>query len=536
MPQPSKQSLTDASVLAWIMDNRFVTENRKPIEFIKHRCFIDYLADDHPDKASKKCAQVGATVLEAIDDFHLAGKRQMNVIHTLHTNDVIKGLVTPKINPLIEYNPAIKNMMRKVDSEGIKRLNDNYIYYRGANAESQAISISADVLKIDELDRSKAVVAEMFLSRLDASDYKWVRRFSNPSAVGFGVDALYQDSNQFHWFIMCSHCSHEWFIDYDKTDERNHYVDTQKAIFACGKCGKEIYDADKITGRWLARYPQRDYRHGYWFSQLMMPWFTAEEIIQKHDSTSTDYFYNFVLGKAFTPSDMVVNRDTILRACAPSHIPRLNVSLGVDQNVSEQIWVAMTPQGVFAHGKAKSWEEIEHLKYMWDATVVCDPNPYSTMPKQMAHKHARWYLCYFKQMVGMDIVQWKESVVYADRTRLLDLVAMEIAEAKMLFREAPSALEDYIKDWANIYRTTVEEEDGRVKSEWLKKEGKLSDFSFATAYARIGLGRVMGGSAQIIEPMRDVMDAPVTDTLREDGKFETTLGKSISDTLEEMGI
>ena len=48
MTQITKQSLANASVLAWIIDGNFVTENRKPVEFVKHRFLIDYLADDHP--------------------------------------------------------------------------------------------------------------------------------------------------------------------------------------------------------------------------------------------------------------------------------------------------------------------------------------------------------------------------------------------------------------------------------------------------------------------------------------------------------
>lgn len=525
---PLKESLINASVLAWIVDGQFQTENRKPVEFTNHRFFIDYLADDHPDKVSRKCSQVGATVLEAIDDFHLAGKRQMNVIHTLHTSDVIKGLVTPKINPLIEYNPAIKAMVRGVDSESIKRLGDNYVYYRGANAESQAISISADVLKIDELDRSNAVVAEMFLSRLDASDYKWVRRFSNPSAVGFGVDALYSDSNQSHWFVKCHHCNHDWFIDFEQRGQ-NHYVDKQREIYACGKCHKEITDADRINGRWVAKYPSRTYRHGYWFAQVMAPWVSAKEIIHKWRNTSTDYFHNFTMGKAYTPSDLIVDRATILKACSPSSIPKVPCAMGVDNGIVKT-WVLGTPAGIFAHGRTESWDEIEHLINMYQPVAVLDPNPYPTTPKKLVEKYrgnegeAQVFICYFKESKDAKILNWGEKekfgVVYADRTKSLDVVANEIVSADIMFRESPYELEDYIEQWGNIYRATVEEDDGRSVSKWLKKEGKLNDFALATTYWRMALSRIIGnfGESRMVEagqrkPRADVVlnDQLVTD-------------------------
>lgn len=531
MTQITKQSLADASVLAWIIDNNFVTETRKPVEFVKHRFLIDYLADDHPDKATRKCSQIGLTVTESLDNAHLAGKRGMNVIHTLQTNDVIKGFVTPKVNPLIEYNPAIKKML-KADSESLKQFNDAFVYYRGANAESQAISITADVLKIDELDRSNAKVVEMYQSRLDYSDYKWMRRFSNPSAVGFGVDALYQDSNQYHWFIKCHHCNHEWYLDFEKRDEKNHYVDLKLAMYACGNCHKELSDSDRMRGRWVAKYPTRDYRHGYWFSQLMSPWFTAQDIIKKYRETSIDYFFNFVLGKAYTPSDLIIDRAAILRACSPSAIVKNNCALGVDNGVVKT-WVLGNAAGIFAHGKTESWEEIEKLILMYNPITVIDPNPYPTTPKKLVDKYKnRTFICYFKESRDSNILDWgtkdKYGVVYADRTKSIDVVANEIVTSDIMFRETPYQLEDYIEQWSNIYRTTVEEDDGRSASKWLKKEGKLNDYALATTYWRIALSKIIGnfGESRLIE--QSGILKPRADLIIGD-QLHTDLGQRIDD-------
>ncbi len=105
---PSRDDLMAASGVAWVIGSNMITENRKPIEFTRHRFMIDYLADEHPHKTSKKSSQVGETVIELLDDFYLAIHRKTNVIHTLHTNDVLKGFVKPKVDPIIKYNPAIK--------------------------------------------------------------------------------------------------------------------------------------------------------------------------------------------------------------------------------------------------------------------------------------------------------------------------------------------------------------------------------------------------------------------------------------------
>lgn len=518
-----------ASAVAWVIGNNMITENRKAIEFTSHRFMIDYLADEHPHKASKKSSQVGETVIELLDDFHLAIHKKMNVIHTLHTNDVLKGFVQPKVDPIIQYNDAIKKHLT-INSQGLKQFRDNFVYFRGANAESQAISISADVLKIDEKDRSDAHVVEMFESRLDFSEYKWIREFSNPSAVGFGVDATYSRSDQRHWMVWCHHCNHVMYVDFDQSEDKNHYVNREKAIFACGKCHRELSTADRCNGEWVAKWPQNDKIHGYWFSQMMAPWFNAAQIIDKYENTSVEYFHNFVLGKAYTPFDMIVDRAAILRACAPTRIQRQQVAIGVDQDAGGQYYVCMTPQGIFEHGYVDSWDRIEHLKLMYNAVVVCDPNPYQAVPKQMANKYNDWYLCYFKILDGLSAVQWKEAeqVVYADRTRVIDIRANEIANGRMLYREHPHALEDVIAHWNNLYRTSEEKEDGKVRSIWMKKEGKQSDYPFAEVYARIGLSQLLGGMSSFIEPTREP-DARVTNLTARDG----IMTADFSDIVEE---
>lgn len=525
--------LQHISPLAWIVSQQLVNENQQPIEFYKHRFLIQPMDDMAPDIVVKKSAQIGFSVLAILKSMWLAKERGLNTIYVLPTQDIVKSFVNPKVDPLIASNASIESIIRK-DSVTLKQIGNRFIHYKGSSSQREAISTSADLLIIDEYDRCMDMgVLNTYDSRLQASDYGWRWRFSNPSAVGFGVDALYQDSNQYHWFVKCHHCGHNWYMNFAK-EGKCHYVDVDRQIYACGNCDKEISDADRQNGDWVAKYPNRE-RHGYWFSQLMAPWVSAKRIIEQKNESSPEFFYNFVLGLAYTPSDLIVNRETILRACSPSIIPKTGVAIGVDQNANEQIYVCMTAQGVFDYGKVTSWEQIEHLKLMYNATVVCDPAPYPTSPKIMADRYSDWYICYFKEMNNLDVIQWKGSVVYADRTKLLDTVATEIATAKLLFRQHPYELEAYIADWQNIYRTTVEQADGRIKSTWLKKENKESDYSFATAYARIALSRTMGTfGGMLIEPEGE-QSTKVRDSVDDQGNVTIdTLSNAVADTLADL--
>lgn len=529
------EKLALSSPTAWLLLNGAKTENQKPVEFNDHRFLIDLYEDLHPDIVVRKSAQVGESVERIFKSIWAADKLKANIIYVLPTQNVVKDFVAPKVDPIINSNPFIKNLVRGKDSDSLKQVGNRFIYFRGAFSETEAIAISGDILILDELDRMpKPEIVNTYDSRLQASSLGWRWRLSNPSQVGYGVDALYQSSDQRHWFIECSHCHFRSFIDFTPdtyAEMKNHYVNIEKEMYVCGQCGGEITDKDRRNGEWVIRYPDR-FRHGYWISQLMAPWVSAKRIIEQKNESTLDFFYNFVLGKAYTPSDLIVNRETILRACAPSLIPKVDVVIGVDQNVSEQIWVAGTPQGIFAHGKTHSWEELEKLKLMWNATVVCDPMPYPTMPKQLAAKYRDFYLCRFKNFEGFQTMDWKGKDVWVDRTRLLDTVANEITEVRLLFRESPSQLEDYIADWNNLYRTTEEKPDGRIKSIWKKKENKESDFSFATGYFRVGLSRMMGtgNTTEFAELLTNSQaKADYVDT---QGELHTDIGEKIEEALD----
>lgn len=486
--------LEASSVLAWIVMNGFVNEYNKPLEFVNHRFLIDYMADDHPVIVTKKAAQIGMTVAETLKTIHLCSYRGMNIAHTLQTSDVIKGFVAPKVNPIIQYNPKIKELLT-VDSESLKQFGKGFAYYRGANAESQAINITVDALLIDEYDRSNQRVVEMYQSRLDASEFKWRRYFSNPSAIGFGVDGLYQKSDQRHWMVTCALCSHKSWMDFEQVDQ-SHYVDMEKQIYACGKCGGEITNKERINGEWVAKYPERDW-HGYWVAQTMCPWISAAHIVEKYSMNSIEYFNNFVMGKAYTPTDLIVSRETILGACEPKTIPKLQVAIGVDVGHTKH-WVAGTPDGVFAMGSTTSWEEIEKIFLMYNATMVIDALPDFTIPKQLMEKYkGRVFICYYKQDTqNSGAVRFKEGkdygVVHADRTKIFDLVATEINDKRMKFRMNPGQLEEYIRHWGNTFRVTETDAKGFERGVWTKDPSKPEHLAHATAYMRMALSKQLG--------------------------------------------
>lgn len=531
------KSLEQSSSLAWIINGGFVTENGKPIEFVKHRYLIDYLMDEHEDICGPKAAQIGATVIETLDEIHKAAFQGLNTIHTLQNQDVISGFVVPKVNPIIYENPGIKKLLVK-DSQNLKQFQKGFVFYRGAQVESQAINISADILKIDEQDRSNQRVVEMFQSRLDNSDYKRIRRFSNPSAIGFGVDALWQTSNQFHWMVKCSHCNYTMYIDFEQEkNDVSHYTDQERLIFACGKCHKEIYDADRINGFWVPKFEKRTARHGYWFSQTMTTHFNAADIVKKYNDNSTDYFFNFVMGKAYTPSDLRIDRDTILKNTRYI-VPMLrNVVMGTDVGKPHWYWLA-NPSGYFKCGKTDSWEELERIfiQYNCEAWVI-DSMPEFTMVQRMVRKYpGKVYACQFvRDSKNVGAVRWMEGdkygIVQADRTKVIDRIVNEESNGSMPNMMRFDDVEDYIKHASSMYRTVDTDDKGTIQVHWRTIENKPDHLVFAKVYTRIALEKAFSASGSGVVETKGLQDKKTTpmiieDTVTIDMQIEESLNRA----------
>lgn len=494
--KPNKEELDLISPLGWIVNNHFITENQKPIEFRNHRFLLDPFHDMSPDMVCMKSAQVGFSVMTILKTKWLAGYKRLNTIYVLPTQNVVKDFVAPKVDPLISSNPVLSNLVSK-DSISIKQIGDRFVYYRGAFSEREAISISADVLVVDELDRcpSMAIIAT-YQSRLQASEFGWQWYFSNPSVPNFGVHERWVDSDQMHWFVTCSKCNHKSFLTFEyQEDYKTHYIDKDKKQYTCGSCRGHITDLNRKDGEWVAKYPTRS-RRGYHISQMMVPYVSAEYILDSYRKDPPEFFHNFVLGLPYIAADIFVDRQAISKCVAPQTLNKVNVCIGVDNGIKKSVVIG-TPSGIFQYFETESWEEIENIFLMYNATMVIDANPYPTVPKQLVEKYpGRVFINYYVQdRKGLGIIRYQEKdnkgVVHSDRTKILDNVASMIVNRELQFALRPSEMEEYIYHWENVYRIVEEGTDGVQKGKWMLKEGKPDHFVHATVYYRIALDKVL---------------------------------------------
>lgn len=528
----------------WVLDEGFINENQEPFEFDRHRFMIQPYADSSPDQVIMKSAQVGWSVLAIIKSIHAAKFLKLNVIYVLPTRNATHDFVIPKVNPMLDRNPKIKELLKNTDSVNLKAIGDRFLYFRGAFHRGEAVSTTADLVVSDEHDVSDQTVLTIYQSRLQASRYGWFWRFSNPTLPGFGVHELYEESDQMHWIIVCPRCKWSMYIDFERDDHvANHYLDGQRSIYACGACHRELSDDDRQGGYWKAKFPERE-RRGYWINQLMVPWVSAKKILAQQKSMPIDVFYNFVLGLPYQASEFIINGDAILRACTPGLAIKRDVIIGCDSGKVKH-WVMGNPDGIFAYGTTNKWEDIEQLITMYNATCVIDALPDFTVPEQLARKYPGQVFVhyYIHDSKDLQVTIRKEGeqfgVLQSDRTKLFDLMAGKITSKRLRFFQTKDALGDLIYHFEQMYRVIEEDTRGIKRARWETKVGKPDHFAHAAAYYVVGLSMsLLSGESGGVQPQAPLkgkttyavdpvtQSAPVTHVL---GKpLETLIEKSLA--------
>jgi len=562
-PQPTdeiemKAYLHQLNAGLWVLDNEFINENQKPFEFNKHRYMIQPYCDNSPDQVIMKSAQVGWSVLAILKSIHAAGLLKLNVIYVLPTRNAMHDFVLPKVNPMIDRNPVIRGMVMGSDSTSLKQINDRWIYFRGAFHKGEAITTTADLVVSDEHDVSNQSVLTIYQSRLNASDYGWFWRFSNPSLPSFGVHELWQESDQMHWFVKCEACGHDWYIGFERDDvERNHYVDRERIIYACGNCHQEISNTARQNGEWVPKYPQNSPRvengenvgrRGYWLSQMIVPYVSARKILQQEKDMDIQTFHNMVLGLPYQASEFMLNADAIARACRPGIADKTDVIIGVDVGKTKH-YVIGNRFGVFNYGTTSEWADIETLINLFNATAVIDALPDFTVPEYLARKYpGRVFVHYYRHDTkNMDTTNKKESadfgVLESDRTKLFDMLAGEVANQKIRFYQSFKQLQGQdgkglVYHVGNTYRIVEKDTKGIDRARWETKEGKPDHWAHALAYWRVGVSQILvsgetGGVSRAdkqLKPSAPGVRAdgtiPVEEGLHMD--FETLVEKSIA--------
>lgn len=194
-----------------------------------------------------------------------------------------------------------------------------------------------------------------FGETLAASSYGWRRDISTPSLPGVGVNHSFSRSDQNHWWMKCPHCNHYFTLILDKDygivelprDRRgvaNHNLhlkydfiqEEDTHAYACPKCHEPVSNETRIMGFWHPLYEYNKRIRGYQISQLICPWVSATQIINKKEDMRIEQSWsNYVIGLPYLGDNILVTKNDV-ESCIdrsltnPYDLRREGINVGVD--------------------------------------------------------------------------------------------------------------------------------------------------------------------------------------------------------------
>ncbi|MFH0863739.1 MAG: phage terminase large subunit family protein, partial [Candidatus Gottesmanbacteria bacterium] len=344
--------------------------------------------------------------------------------------------------------------------------------------------------------------------RMGYSKVRSQHYFSTPTVPDFGIDKLFEQSDQKHWRFNCPHCNYRQHMDWNKN------VDIEQRIYTCQKCHQELTPQQiSELGSWEARYPDREIS-GYWISQMNCPWRTADDLIEEMEKAEDEtYFYNFILGLPYLSAEQKIPESLFIRNITDEDAQgtgKRNV-MGVDTGLGSgkgNHFMIGNEKGIFLIGiltdkpNSDRWQQAAELIHFYDIRVtVIDGQPYTQEAFDLAKSFPyRVYLNWFKDDPKMlEIVRFfdeeegkdkeleDEVKVLASRVRIMDETISALRKGEIKFAMPPSnpMFKMLIEHSQTMFARTVTDKLGQEKREW--SNTSANDLWLALIYWRIAM-------------------------------------------------
>jgi hypothetical protein len=330
------------------------------------------LDDMHQSVVVKKVSQVGLTEIQ-----------MRKVVSFLYRHPNTQGLFSfpdkllrdafaqTRLLPMLDgdkiFNPPGKKPVRAKERAQVAQSFLNVVI----GNESAATSMSIDIMAIDEVDLTDQDVLALFQSRIQNSDYAIRQDFSTPTFADYGIDSVYNMSDQREYFCKCDACNHwqipDWHhnwvqipglsASFDLEDISEHMLgdlDLDGAKVVCEKCHREL-DLNSEDREWVAMNPRlSSHSHGY----HVKPFSTGRLGIKYIVSNLIRYkkrdflrgFHNTVLGRTYQDAKTRITEADVLANLGDPEVPT------IDKNLPLFVGIDV---GLICHviiGTGSSWE------------------------------------------------------------------------------------------------------------------------------------------------------------------------------------
>lgn len=454
MSEPSSlaKNLQADSPVPWIVESRIHLDGR-PVDFDAHRYQVRPLDEKSRRQCAMKGAQVGWTSITLLKSMHglLHGYYPQGCLYLFPSREDTTDFSKGRFTPLIQDNPSIAASIADTDAANIKRVGRSMLYLRGARAtksiqgskktSSQLKSVPVDRIVFDEFDEMEPAMVDLALERVAHSSVKEEAYLSTPSIPDYGIDKLYQASDQRQWHVKCPSCGaktclEETFPDCLREDPAG------KIYRACGACGAEV---DPSVGEWVTKYPSRSQDLvGWHISQLCSKYVDPKTILEAYRNPPggrLQEVYNSKLGRAYIEAQNRLSIQEVLALCGSEGIASSDpgpCAMGVDQGKDLHVVIGKRgtqKPGQLVHlGIYRDWIELDRLMKAFNVVrCVVDALPETRNAREFAGRFpGRVYLNYYQEhQKGRYSWNERELTVACNRTESLDASHNEVMNGQL---------------------------------------------------------------------------------------------------------
>ncbi|MCK5019125.1 MAG: phage terminase large subunit family protein [Candidatus Peribacteraceae bacterium] len=507
-------------LLVWV-DDYILTPKGDEMDWADHRYLIDIYEDKAQKMVLKKAAQIGVTTFGMNKAMWFADTNDVAIIYTFPTASDVADFSKARIAPIVQASDYLSRTVQ--GGIELKQLDKSFIYFRGAWSERQAISVDSDFNIHDEVDFSKPDIIDMYYERMSHSKYALSLTFSTPTIPAWGIDYIFNRSDKKEWFVRCPKCKKAQILKYPDSIKG----DTKEARYAClsPKCLSTITDNARREGFWKATGDKGWKVSGYHISQLMAPWISATDVLQKEERarlrptkqlSGIKDFYNFVLGEAYGGENQPLNRDTLLACIQNKHDLEKSherTIMGIDQGDELSIAIyTKEKSGEIRLIHTEVTEKWDRLPDLMDdfGVVFCmiDALPNKASAKRLAKQYpGKVWLVYYNER-QKEFIKWKKDIekkerwIVVHKMESLDAMADRFTSHNVILPRLSQPVDVLIRHLCNWAKDKEEDSHGVVR--WVYKKLGADHLTMASNYAMLGIDRLSTGS--LAEP--DPKDIP----------------------------
>lgn len=473
--------------VSWLIDNKIELAHG-PWEHTDHEYQLDWLQCDASRQCYIKGAQIGASEALVLKTLHgmIHGKYRAGAMYLFPTRDDVGDFSKARFDPLIDQNPCIRYHVQNTDSKNIKQVGRGFLYLRGARvsrtiqgakkSSSQLKSAPVDRIVFDERDEMEDAMVTLAEERvghskiIDPMGRKGeIIYLGTPTVPGFGIDELFQQSDQRVWMIECQHCHRETSLDLEFPNGLQRQKDG-RVIRVCIHCGKEIHP---VFGRWVPLYPDKSNDLvGWWISKLNTSYNDPTVLLNLYENPphgDLSEVMNSQLGRAYIPAENRLTRQEVYSCCGNDAMLLRHdgpTCMGVD--IGRQLHVVVAERKtrstlkVIWLGRLDTFNELHDIAKNFNVRcAVLDLRPETRKVREFQRQeHFQVFGCeYLEQKVGQLAWDEKDLTVKVNRTEICDATHDLVLDAAKLELPRRSAeIDQFATEMCNIVKMLEEDE------------------------------------------------------------------------------